>query len=148
MKIAIKKEDFGGIFEGEEYVIDMYRKFDGYEAGDLICDVSPWGASGCPIRLELAIRRNGDIAFRGWSWSNDTNYYLQTHELNEEDAAKSWAYKAFIPTDEQVDTVNSLFSGRIKWEGLKLSPGGTLQKICPIDTAREESLTGKKIYLA
>jgi hypothetical protein len=54
----------------------------------------------------------------------------------------------FVPTAEQIDTVNGLFSGRIKFEGLKIAVGGTVQRICPIDLQREEKLTGKKIYLA
>ena len=53
----------------------------------------------------------------------------------------------FTPTEAQADTVNGLFSGRIKFEGLKLAVGSTLQRICPIDLQREEKLIGEKIYL-
>lgn len=122
-------------FEGDQYVLDINRKFGGYQDGDLICKISPF--FGIPLTLEIAIRKSGELIFRKWYFSEGENSYLHTSES-----------KDFPATDEQKDTVNGLFSGRITFEGLRLSPGGTLQDICPIDIAREEKLIGKQIYLA
>lgn len=135
MKISIKKDMYSG-FENDEYIIDLDRKFEGCEEGDLICYVKPWFSM--PLVLEIAIRVNGDIIFRSWSWNfNKGNGYLHTFEKAEN----------FIATAEQIDTVNGLWSGRLRFDGLKLDVGGTIQDICPIDVTREECLTGKKIYL-
>ena len=150
MKLAIKREesDWTLPFEGDEYVIDLKRKFEGYEKGDIICHVFPFPSMG--IRLEIAIRVDGSLVFRGWSMPGGAgNPYLHTTEMNEEDAKnKNLGFLAVHPSEQQIDTVNGLFSGRIKFEGLKLAVGASLQKICPIDVKQEEKLTGKKIYLA
>lgn len=146
MKISILKENCSS-FDGEQYVVDLSRKFEGYEPGDLKCYCTPF--IGLPLRLEIAIRSNGKLIFRAWEWSKSENYYLQTDEISEKDKEHedTWR-KPFVPTKEQVDTVNGLFSGRITFDGLKLAPGASLQKICPINVQREEELIGKKIYLA
>lgn len=146
MKIAILKENCSS-FNGEQYVVDLSRKFEGYESGDLKCYCTPF--IGLPLRLEIAIRSNGEIIFRAWEWCQAENYYLQTNEISEKDKKHDDTYKKpFIPTQEQIDTVNGLFSGRIRFEGLKLAPGASIQKICPINVKREEALIGKKLYLA
>jgi hypothetical protein len=151
MKIAIKKGDLikQHNFEGAEYVIDLNKPFGGYEAGDLICYTVPWNEK-IPLRLEIAIRTNGDLVFRSWDWSGNGNPYLHTDEIEQDDPVlKDKPYlKPFIPTKEQIDTVNGLFSGRLKFEGLTLYPGASLQKICPIDVKKEEELIGGKIFLA
>lgn len=145
-KVAIKKDlrpDW--TFEGEEYVIDFDRKFEGYQSGDLICVTAPF--FGIPVTLEIAIRKNGEIAFRSWTWNGGGNDYLHTTEVaagREQNALQI----GFVPTQEQIDTVNGLFSGRIKFDGLKLKPGKTLLDICPIDISHEEALVHHKIYLA
>lgn len=146
MKIAILKENCSS-FNGDQYVVDLSRRFEGYESGDLICYCTPF--IGMPLRLEIAIRNNGKIIFRAWEWSQSENYYLHTREISEKDKehTDTWR-KPFVPTKEQVDTVSGLFSGRITFDGLRLAPGASLQKICPINVQREEELTGKKIYLA
>lgn len=137
-KIAIIKKDstsFRGIFEGNQYVVDTDRKFDGYNAGDLICCICPF--FGIPLTLDIAIRTDGSIAFRSWGWGGKGNDYLHTHEKAD----------SFTATEEQINTVNGLWSGRICFEGLYLAVGATVQKICPIDVKKEEALLGKKIYL-
>lgn len=133
MKISIKKDSFSR-FEGDEYIVDLSRAFGGYQKDDLICHVTPW--QSIPLVLEIAIRTDGSMIFRSWSFSNYGNSYLHTNETPEK----------FTATPEQVNTVNGLWSGRLKFEGLKLLVGATLQKICPIDVKAEEKATGKKIY--
>lgn len=147
MKIAILKE-ITSPFNGDQYVVDLHRKFEGYEPGDLICGCTPF--IGMPLRLEIAIRQNGNLVFRRWEWVRSENYYLQTTEVSEKEYRKNDKEypKPFIPTREQIDTVNGLFSGRIMFDGIKLAPGASLQRICPINANREEELIGKKIYLA
>ena len=147
MKIAILKGS-NSPFNGDQYVIDLSRKFEGYEPGDLKCRCTPF--IGMPLRLEIAIRKNGKIIFRGWEWVQSENYYLQTTEISEKEFKENGREypKPFIPTKEQIDTVNGLFSERITFEGLRLAPGTSLQKICPINVKREEKLIGQKIYLA
>ena len=143
-KIAIKSDPNGfDCFDGDEYVIDLDRKFEGYYRGDLICTVSPF--SRIPLTLEIAIRNNGPLIFREWRFEKTVNPYLHTREKA---SKKNMFDIIFIPTQMQVDAVNGLFSGRIKFEGLRLSPGGTLQAICPIDVKYEEFLNKQRIYLA
>lgn len=137
MKIAIKKSQYGGdIFEGDEYIVDLDRRFDGYRQGDLICKIAPWSPK-MPLTLEIAIRADGSIAFRSWDFSTKANFHLHTSEGKE-----------FVPTQAQIDTVNGLWSGRIRFEGLNLAVGASLQEICPIDVKKEEKAIGEKIYLA
>lgn len=147
MKIAILKE-ISSPFNSDQYVVDLSRKFQGYEPGDLICNCNPF--IGIPLRLNIAIRKNGELIFRGWEWHEGGSCYLHTNEISEKEYRESGKEysKPFIPTKEQIDTVNGLFSGRITFEDLKLAPGASLQKICPINVKREEELIGKKIYLA
>ena len=136
-KIAIKREPCSTLFEGEMYEIDTYRPFGGYEKGDLVCYCTPF--FGVPLKLYIAIRANGDLIFREWSWNlKNQNTYLHTSEKPNE----------FIPTQAQCETVNGLWSGRIKFEGLKLDVGETVQDICPINVEQEEQLLNKKIGLA
>lgn len=127
-------------FEGESYTVDTERPYDGQEKGepiyqknDIICSVAPF--FGIPLVLELAIRTDGNLIFRSWMWGNG-NHYLHTSE------------KDIIPTEEQIDTVSGLFSGRIKFEGIKIAVGASVQKICPIDLKKEEEKVNRKIYLA
>ena len=137
-KIAIMRDGYAAPFEGEQYVIDLDRTFDGYEEGDIICEAEPF--FGLLFTLELAIRRDGSIVFRKWSQKGNGNGYLHY-------TPSPFRVEPEKPTPEQIDTVNGLFSGRIRWEGLKLTPGATLQRICPLDIEREEKLVGRKIYV-
>lgn len=132
-KIAILDEEF----EGGQYIIDLDRSFtEGYERGDLICFIRPF--IGVPLTLNIAIRKNGNVIFRSWEWKlGGYNPYLHTNEKPEN----------FTATEEQCYTVNGLFSGRIKFEGLKLPIGATVQEICPIDVEKEERRINHKIYL-
>ena len=126
------------------YEIDLDRKFGGYEKGDIICSCCPFGGTSLKsLNLEIAIRRTGEIIFRGWGFGGNGNPYLHVYESDEE--RKRMREEA---TQEQRDTVSGLLSGRIAFEGLKLLPGTTLQEVCPVDIKREEELTGKRIYLS
>jgi hypothetical protein len=126
--------------------VNLERKFEGYETGDLICFVQPFG-SNLPLMLEIAIRKNGEMAFRSWGWSGRGNQYLHTEETAAIDPERPFT-QPFIPTPEQIETVNGLFSGRITFEGLRLSPGASLQRVCPVDVQAEEARVGKNIFLA
>ena len=136
MVIGIKKE-WSSCFNGDEYLVDLDRKFEGYKEGDLICYCAPF--FGIPLVLDIAIRRDGSLIFRGWTWTQERgNSYLHTDEKP----------GIFYSTQEQKETVAGLFSGRIRFEGLKLAVGATVQKVCPIDVKAEEERVGEKIYLA
>lgn len=130
-------------FGGGEYTLDTSRQFEGYQPNDLICFCCPF--FDIPLRLEIAIRDDGSLAFRGWDWSGRGNSYLHTAKIPAPGTAVN---PGFAPSAAQVDTVAGLFSGRIRFEGLRLAPGKTLQAICPIDLAAEEARCGKTIYRA
>lgn len=131
------KQDLIKMLDGyDDDEVDIGRKFEGYQPGDLICHVRPF--FDIPLRLEIAIRANGEIVFRSWEFSDKANTYLHTYEKPDR----------FTATEEQKETIAGLFSGRIKFEGLKLPVGATVQAICPIDVEAEEQRIGKKIYLA
>lgn len=129
----------------KDYTVDFTRDFEGYKAGDILCGVKPFPS--VPLTLHIAIRRTGELIFRNWSWtSEDSNGYL--HVCGGYDGVKLYRERYGDSTPEQRDTVSGLFSGRIKFDGLKLAVGATLQELCPVDVKREEELTQKKIYLA
>lgn len=134
MKITLHDEYDGDVTieMGEKYGSEMYR------VGGMICNVSPWGSSGCPITLEMCICPDGEILVRSWEWSGGTNHYLQTLSKPEE----------VMVTPQMKDTVSGLFSGRIKIDGIKIAVGKTVQDICPIDLETEEKRVGHQIYLA
>lgn len=135
MKITIHADP---PYRNEDYTVELDRKMDEYVPGDLICYTCPF--FGMPLVLEIAIRADGSIGFRSWSWDTSRgNAYLHTSETADKNS-----FFCFKPTEQQIDTVNGLFSGRIKWDGLKLAPGATLQAICPINVEREEQLIEKK----
>ena len=144
MKIAVLRDGLPQCFEGEQYIVDLRRRMDEYQPGDLMCYCTPF--NGLPLWLEIGIRRDGSIGFRGWSFRKGENNYLQTSEKPEEECGP--CNVPFVATAEQTETVNGLFSGRIKFEGLKLAVGATVQKLCPIDVEAEEARIGKTIYLA
>ena len=147
MKIKILKERIISCFDEDEYTVDLDRRMDPYTPGDLICYISPFAPS-IPLRLSIAIRADGSIAFRSWTFTDGVNGYLHTLEHSAAQCAENKFSSPFVPTSEQIDTVNGLFSGRIRFEGLKLAVGATVQDICPIDVQREEELVGHRIYLA
>lgn len=137
MKISVKK-GFGSCFQTDEYVIDLNRKFEGYEVEDLIIYGKPFDSTdNFPLLLILAIRRNGKLAFRNWQFTKCGSCYFHTDESDD-----------FVPTLEQMDTVAGLFSGRVKFEGLKLAIGKTILDLCPINIKEEERKIGRKIFLA
>lgn len=146
MKIAVLRDTYSP-FDEDQYVVDLARKFEEYHDGDLVCRVHPFGPVYLPLQLEIAIRKDGTLAFRSWEFtSTRPNQYLQTHEVPKK-YSNPYAVP-FTPTEAQIDTVNGLFSGRIRFEGLKIAVGATVQKICPIDVEREQKIIGKKIFLA
>lgn len=124
------------LFEGDFYEVDISRKFGEVEPGDIICYCHPF-SSDLPLKLKIAIRINGDIIFMGWEFYYDRNHYLHTDYTSND----------IKPTSEQVDTVNGLWSGRIRFEGLKLAVGKSLCDLCTINIKREEELIGRRIYL-
>ncbi len=135
MKIAFFKEDHGPRFDEEQYIVDVTRPTGSAEAGDLVCYCTPFRA---PLRLEFAIRANGELAFRSWKFINENklNPTLHTDAYSVREAGN----KGFVPTEAQIDTVNGLYSGRITFEGLHLTVGSTILGICPIDPEREAKL--------
>lgn len=136
-KIAImQREDIKHYFEGEQYIIDLDREFECSGEGSLIIFGFPFWS--IPLKLEIAISKDGTLKFRKWEWdtAHTTNQYFHTHAISD----------SFSATPEQIDTVNGLFSGRITFEGLKIPIGATIQGVCPINKEREEQLIGKKIY--
>lgn len=135
MIISVKHQ-LGSPFDAEEYCLDLSRRFGGYEEGDLIIRGTP--LVPMPLELELGIRRDGHLIFRGWHWREGTNPYFQVPNFQRD----------LQPTDAQRNTVAGLFSGRIQFEGLTIAIGGTTQIICPIDRAREEARLGRTIFLA
>ena len=138
MKITIHADP---PYRNEDYTVELNRNMDEHRPGDLICYTCPF--FGMPLLLEIAIHADGSIGFRSWNWDTSRgNAYLHTSETADKDSIF-----CFSPTEQQIDTVNGLFSGRIKWEGLKLSPGATLQAICPINVEREEQLIKKGFTL-
>ena len=134
MEISVKHK-FNSYFDSDEYLIDLDRKFEGYERGDLICFLTPFYPM--PLQLNIAIRVNGDIIFRSWDWVKGCNNYLHTYQKPNE----------FTATPEQIDTINGLVSGRIKFEGLKIAVGKTVLDLAPLDKEEEEQRCGHKIYL-
>ena len=139
MIISVKKDKCFAIFDEEEHIIDLNRSFDGYKQGDIIIYGTPFDCTGkFPLQLELGLRTDGSIAFRRWRFIKDSNSYFQCSP-SPHDAP---------PTPEQMEVVNGLWSGRYKWEGLKISIGKSIRDLCPIDLKKEEALIGKKIYLA
>lgn len=142
-KISIKKDatylvDKDYYFPGDEYVIDLDRKIEDDQPDSLICNIAPWATAGIPLTLEIAICKSGEIVFRFWDWSGNANEYLHTAETPE----------TYTATEAQKETVAGLFSGRIRFDGLRLTPGGTLQRVCPIDLDAEEKRINGKIFLA
>lgn len=135
MVISVKHQ-MGARFDGDEYCIDLSRPFCGYEEGDLIMRGTPFVPM--PLELEIAIRKDGHLIFRAWQWVDGTNPYFHAPSF----------LTGFEPTETQRETVAGLFSGRIKFEGLKIAIGGTTQNICPIDLEAEEARIGKVLYLA
>lgn len=129
--------------DGRSYDIDTDRRMDEFQKDALYCDCCPF--FGVPLELTLKIYKSGKIGFHSWHWIQPRsiyNPYLHTCCHTEEELEN---YQA---TQEQIDTVSGLFSGRIDFEGIRLCPGATLQRVCPIDLEREEKLVGRKIYLA
>lgn len=137
MVISVKHE-MGSRFDGDEFLIDLSRPFEGYEPGDMVITATPFIAM--PLALEIAIRTDGGLIFRAWRFVEGTNPYFHL--------AHPSIDNHFQSTEAQRETVSGLFSGRIRFDGLKLAIGASVQKVCTIDLAGEEARTGKTIYLS
>lgn len=129
--------------ELESYTVDTDRKFGGFEIGDMICHICPF--LGVPLQLEMAIRKDGTLHFRAWTWVQECNSYLHTREVAQ---SENPFVRPFEATQEQRDTVAGLVSGRIKFEGLKLAVGKTVLDVTKPDFDAEEKRTGKQMYFA
>ena len=131
--ITMTINDFTG-----SHTIDLSRRDKVvYEAGSMMCAVSPWGASDIPLTLNIAITPGGAILHRGWSW-DAVGHYLHTKDSPED----------VTVTPEMQATIEGLFSGRITVDGVKVGVGRTVQQICPLNLTAEEARTGAKISLA
>ena len=138
MKVVVKLNEEMRMHDVDEYEIDTSRRFEGYQPGDLIIHGNPFDCTGkFPADLELAIRTDGSIAFRGLELGRNAYYYFHTHEK-----------ETFKATPEQCKTVAGLWSNRLNFEGLHIGIGASVQAVCPIDIAEEEREKGQKIYLA
>lgn len=136
-KISVKNGLGVRGFEGNEYVVDLWRKFEGYEPGDIIIQGNPFGTNDkLPLELCIAIRKDGSLIFRSWKFKPVNGYFHVDNICNN-----------IIPTDQQIDTVAGLYSGRINYEGLELSLGKTLLQLCPFEVREEEKRINKKIFL-
>lgn len=82
--------------------------------GDFIRYVQPW--IQIPLCLEFAIRTDGGLVFPSWAFTTRGNYYLHTNEKPENLKA----------TPKQCDTISDLWSGRIRFAGLKIAVGATV----------------------
>ena len=135
-------------FNGDYLVKNTERRPDPVDVrGTLPCFCDPF--HGIPLRLRLRILPDGTLAFFAWEWHRNpdaNNPYLHTDVCTQ----GSFDYDAkFVPTSAQRETVEGLFSGRVKWEGLRLNPGRTLQRaVQGIDIQAEENRIGRQIYLA
>lgn len=125
------------------YDVDTRRNMDEHQPGELFCCCHPF--FGVPLRLTLKIYKDGRIGFHSWEWVEP--YVIHNPVLHTCFHTKD-ELENYQATQEQIDTVSGLFSGRIDFEGIRLCPGATLQRVCPIDLEREEKLVGRKIYLA
>lgn len=138
-KISIKKSLTISDFEGDEYIVNLDRHFEGYEEGDILIYGNPFGTlQKLPLQLNVAIRKDGTIIFRSWTFRADVLVRGYFHVDN--------ICKNIVPTDDQINTVAGLFSGRLNYEGLRLSPGKSLLQLCPFDPKNEEKKLIKKYF--
>lgn len=154
MKIGIKADDFDrrhglGPFEGDEYVIDFCRKREGdYDRGSIRCIIAPWMLVEPNMTLTFDIRRDGSMQFFSWEYVNrEANNYLHADWLTQYDHKNG----RLVATPAQKETVLGLWSGRLRFEGLKLPVGRTLMEVAGLlreDFAAEEARCGHKILLA
>lgn len=136
------------------FEVDVTRRADPGYAEDMNripCFCGPF--HGIPLQLQLFIMSDGSLKFRSWTWKGHDPLYNNCYLHVDEDELTYWGIKKeFHPTQAQKETVAGLISGRITWEGLKLAPGHTLQKVVGglslEDIEAEEGRIGKKMTFA
>lgn len=126
-------------FDGDDYEIDPNRKADAIPQRSIFLYGCPFAEMGFPVVLRLAIAPDGTILFNGWDFCGGGCLYFH---------AEKWSLPNYLrdkPTENQAETIAGLFSGRIKWDGLRLLIGATLQEICPIDLDAEAARWNKEV---
>lgn len=136
INVKIASDERNRPFTGMEYEFDMLRPPQPYQYGSIVLCGSPFTRMGLYTMLTLAIQPDGSIVFRGWKEVQ----YLASEYFG----LGAYYSEAFTPTQNQRDTMDGLFSGRIRWEGLRILIGMMPQKICPINIEAEEKRWGKK----
>lgn len=136
INVKIKSDEKDRPFTEMEYEFDMTRPAEPRNPESIVLSGSPFTKMGLNTLLTLAIQPDGSIAFRGWK---EEKYCVA--EYFSLDAIYS---ESFSPTQKQRDTMAGLFSGRIRWEGLRILIGMMPQKICPINIKAEEKRWGRK----
>lgn len=156
--LHIRSNSENAPFEGGEYTLDLTRRPEREKPDCIQMWGCPFAEIGIPFILGLSIDSNGKILFRGWEYhfrevgsitakiymaeeeriSVCGKYFLPTKPF------EKYCFDTFQPTKEQAETIAGLFSGRIRWEGLRILIGGKLQQLCPIDIEAEAKRWHKK----
>ncbi len=126
-------------FDGDDYEINPNRKADVIPKGCIFLYGCPFAEMGFPVVLRIAISPDGTILFNGWDFCGSGCLYFHVEK---------WSLPYYLrqkPTKKQAETISGLFSGRIKWEGIRLLIGMTPQEVCPIDIEAEAARWGKKV---
>ncbi|SFQ61864.1 hypothetical protein SAMN05421670_3005 [Psychrobacillus psychrotolerans] len=146
VKVIVTQND-NSAFDTDEYVVDINRKFGGHEKGDIVIIGSPLSHShDVPLELELAIRIDGTIIFRGWRFVDPQLASRYFRYFNFKELIGIQDGPEITPTPAQCETVAGLFSKRIRFEGLRLYLGRRICKICPFDIDVESKKVGRQLY--
>jgi hypothetical protein len=136
------KVTFDGIGEKHEVDLDSKSKTM-YVKWSLLCSFAPFIIEGIPLVLNMAITPQGDILKRGFNWKGNASYYLELSRDISSDLLNS-----FEVTPRMKETVEGLFSGRIKFMDFNVPVGKTVQRaVGGISLEDEEKRLGKKIFL-
>lgn len=105
----------------------------------LVC--KPWGNENLNIYLKIAISTSGELKHVWTTEEHNANRYLHLDDHYE-------SYNNEVEkTDKMLETIEGLFSGRIKIDGYKVAVGATAQ-IKKLNLEREEEKINEKIYIA
>ena len=136
------KITFDGIGEKHEVDLDSKSK-QVYVKGSLLCSFAPFIIEGIPLVLNMGITPQGEILNRGCNWKGNASHYL---EISRDISAD--IINACEATPKMKETVEGLFSGRIKYMNFSVSVGKTVQRaVGGISLEDEEKRLGKKIFL-
>jgi hypothetical protein len=105
----------------------------------LVC--KPWDIDNLNIYLKIAIDTEGRLTYVWTTESSEANHYLHL------DCTYFKENNKVEKTDAMMETIEGLFSGRIKIDNYKVAVGGTAQ-VKPLNLEREEEKIGKQIFLA